>query len=155
MTRLSNMPVAPSLRYFSQLSLVSISRLLQMDQKKMGGWNWLRKDSKPIEIFFLTWNNLILPVEVMEFQLRYLKSWKMTLWKCCSQYDSKFGKLSSGHSKRSYPASEVRGGQEEPPQVPSQGQQPGGATPCPRPGMVARRSNPTSKERWLCGRRRA
>ena len=33
----------------------------------------------------------------MEFQWRYFKSWKMTLWKCCTQYASKFGKLSSGH----------------------------------------------------------
>ena len=33
----------------------------------------------------------------MEYQLSYFKSWKMTLWKCCSQYASKFGKLSSGH----------------------------------------------------------
>ena len=33
----------------------------------------------------------------MEFQLSYFKSWKMTLWKCCTQYASKFGKLSSGH----------------------------------------------------------
>ena len=36
-------------------------------------------------------------VEVMEFQLSYSKSWKMMLWKCCTQYASKFGKLSSGH----------------------------------------------------------
>ena len=36
-------------------------------------------------------------LEVMEFQLSYLKSWKMMLWKCCTQYVSKFGKLSSGH----------------------------------------------------------
>jgi len=36
-------------------------------------------------------------VEVMEFQLSYFKSWKMMLWKCCTQYASKFGKLSSGH----------------------------------------------------------
>ena len=28
-------------------------------------------------------------VEVMEFQLSYSKSWKMMLWKCCSQYASK------------------------------------------------------------------
>jgi len=28
--------------------------------------------------------------------LFYLKSWKMMLWKCCSQYGSKFEKLSSG-----------------------------------------------------------
>ena len=33
----------------------------------------------------------------MEFQLSYFKSWKMMLWKCCIQYASKFGKLSSGH----------------------------------------------------------
>ena len=33
----------------------------------------------------------------MDFQLSYSKSWKMILWKCCTQYASKFGKLSSGH----------------------------------------------------------
>jgi len=33
----------------------------------------------------------------MEFQLSSFKSWKMMLGKCCSQYASKFGKLSSGH----------------------------------------------------------
>ena len=33
----------------------------------------------------------------MEFQLSCLKSWKMMLWKCCTQYASKFGKLHSGH----------------------------------------------------------
>ena len=36
-------------------------------------------------------------VELMEFQLSYFKSWKMMLWKCCTKYYSKFGKLSSGH----------------------------------------------------------
>ena len=35
-------------------------------------------------------------VEVTEFQLSYFKSWKMMLSKCCTQYASKFGKLSSG-----------------------------------------------------------
>ena len=34
----------------------------------------------------------------MEFQLSCFKSWKMMLWKCCTQYASKFGKVSSGHS---------------------------------------------------------
>ena len=34
--------------------------------------------------------------EVMEFQWSYFKSWKMMLWKCCTQYANKFGKLSSG-----------------------------------------------------------
>ena len=33
----------------------------------------------------------------MEFQLSCFKSWKMMLWKCCTQYVSKFGKLSSCH----------------------------------------------------------
>ena len=33
----------------------------------------------------------------MESQLSYFKSWKMMLWKCCTQYASKFGKLSGGH----------------------------------------------------------
>ena len=32
-----------------------------------------------------------------EFQMSYFKSWKMMLWKCCTQYASKFGNLSSGH----------------------------------------------------------
>ena len=36
-------------------------------------------------------------VEVMGFQLSYFKSWKMMLWKCCTQYASTFGKLSRGH----------------------------------------------------------
>ena len=36
-------------------------------------------------------------VEVMELQLNYFKSSKMMLLKCCTQYASKFGKLSSGH----------------------------------------------------------
>jgi len=36
-------------------------------------------------------------VEVTEFQLSYLKSLKMMVLKCCTQYVSKFGKLSSGH----------------------------------------------------------
>ena len=39
-------------------------------------------------------------VEVMEFQLSYFRSWKMMLWKCCTQYASKFGKLCSGHRTR-------------------------------------------------------
>ena len=33
----------------------------------------------------------------MEFQLSYFKSWKMMLWKCFTQYTSKFGKLIGGH----------------------------------------------------------
>ena len=36
-------------------------------------------------------------VEVMEFQMSYFKSSKIMLWKCCTQYASKFGKLGSGH----------------------------------------------------------
>ena len=33
----------------------------------------------------------------MEYQLSCFEFWKMTLWKCCTQYASKFGKLSSTH----------------------------------------------------------
>ena len=33
----------------------------------------------------------------MEFQLSYFKSEKMMLWKCCTEYASKFGKLSNDH----------------------------------------------------------
>ena len=33
----------------------------------------------------------------MAFQLSYFNSWKIMLWKCCTQYASKFGKLSIGH----------------------------------------------------------
>ena len=42
----------------------------------------------------ILWTKL---VEVIEFQLSYSKSWKIMLWKCCTQYASKLGKLSSGH----------------------------------------------------------
>ena len=37
----------------------------------------------------------------MESQVSYFTSWKMMLWKCCTPCVSKFGKLSSGHRKRS------------------------------------------------------
>ena len=36
-------------------------------------------------------------LEVMEFKLSYLKSKKMMLLKCCTQYARKFGKPSSSH----------------------------------------------------------
>ena len=84
-------------------------------------------------------------------------------------------------AKRSYPTSEVRGSGLEC-QAAKVQERPRGATPCPRsgevagrsyplpeargsgwdelphsprPGAAARRSNPTSKEWWLCGHRRA
>ena len=48
--------------------------------------------------------------------------------------------------------SEVRGGgQEELPPTRGQGQQPGGATQCPRSGAAVERSNAKSKEQWLHG----
>ena len=34
------------------------------------------------------WTKLM---EVMEFQLNYFKSWKMMLWKCCTQYAANLG----------------------------------------------------------------
>jgi len=54
--------------------------------------SWNVKSSGPQEASL--WTKL---VGVMEFQLSYFKSWKMMLWKCCIQYVSKLGKLSSGH----------------------------------------------------------
>ena len=33
----------------------------------------------------------------MEFQVSYFRSWKLMLWKCCTQYASKSGKPHSGH----------------------------------------------------------
>ena len=42
-------------------------------------------------------NGITKLVEVMEFQLSYFRSSKIMLLKCCTQYASKFGKLSSGH----------------------------------------------------------
>ena len=45
----------------------------------------------------LNWTERTKLVEVMEFQLSCFKSWKMVLWKCCTQYASKFWKHSSGH----------------------------------------------------------
>ena len=48
-------------------------------------------------------------------------------------------------AKRSYPTSEVRGGsREELPHVRGQGQWPRGATPRPRSGVAAEKSNPMS-----------
>ena len=41
------------------------------------------------------WSGVPLPSP--EFQWSYFKSWKMMLWKRCTQYASKSGKLSSGH----------------------------------------------------------
>ena len=54
--------------------------------------SWNVKSSGPLEASLRT-----KLVDMMEFQLSYFKSWKMMLWKCCTQYASKFGKLSSGH----------------------------------------------------------
>jgi len=48
-----------------------------------------------VSLLYIKWMYKL--VEVMEFKLSYSKSWKMMLWKCCTQYASKFGKLSSGH----------------------------------------------------------
>ena len=48
----------------------------------------------------------------------------------------------------SYPGGD---GREEQPHARGQGQQPRGATPRPRSGAAAGRTNPTSKEQWLHG----
>ena len=54
--------------------------------------SWSMKSSRSYEASLWTRR-----VEVMEFQLSYFKFYKMMLLKCCTQYDSTFGKLSSGH----------------------------------------------------------
>ena len=68
-----------------------------------------------------------------------------------------------GSNERSYPTSEVRGGgREELPHAPKSEAKGGGgkeqrregATAQPRPRAVVGRTNPTSKEPWLRGRRR-
>ena len=61
-----------------------------------------------------------------------------------------------GSGQEELPKSKVRGGsQEELPKTRGQGWRLGGATPRQRPGAAAGRTNPTSKEPWLRGRRRA
>ena len=56
-------------------------------------------------------------------------------------------------AERSYPTSEVRGRSQEDPMP--EGRRPRGATPCPRSGAAAERSNTTSKKPWLHRHRRA
>ena len=41
--------------------------------------------------------SLLMKVKRRVKKLSYFKSWKMMLWKCCTQYASKFGILSSSH----------------------------------------------------------
>ena len=65
---------------------------------------WVRKESD-VTVWLSTHTHIYTHLHVklshfgvvMEFQLSCFKSWKMMLWKSCSQYASKFGKLSSGH----------------------------------------------------------
>ena len=64
-----------------------------------------------------------------------------------------FGAINQITAERSFPKSEVRGKSREDPMP--EGWWPRGATLRPRPGVVVWWSNPTSKEQWLRGRRRA
>ena len=46
-------------------------------QRRLADYSpWSHKELDPVELF---------------------QTWKMMLWKCCTQYASRFGKLSSGH----------------------------------------------------------
>ena len=56
-------------------------------------------------------------------------------------------------AERSYPTSVIRGRSQEDPMP--EGRWPRGATPHPRSGVAARRTNPISKEWWLRRHRRA
>ena len=58
-------------------------------------------------------------------------------------------------AKKSYPVSEVGGRPRGDTQHPGSGVATRAVTLCLRPGVVAGRTNPTSKEPWLHGRRRA
>ena len=59
-------------------------------------------------------------------------------------------------ARSGYPKPDARGGGPEAlPTTRGQEQWLGGTTLCPMPGVAAGRSNPTFKEPWLCGRRRA
>ena len=45
----------------------------------------------------------------MEFQLSYFKSWKMMLWKCCTQYASKNSAVVTGLEKVSFHSNAKKG----------------------------------------------
>ena len=76
--------------YTKKISMTQIITMVWSLTKNQVSWN--AKSSRPLEASLWTKS-----VEVMEFQLSYFKSWKMMLWKCCTQYASKCGKLSNGH----------------------------------------------------------
>ena len=59
----------------------------------------------------------------------------------------------TGAAERSHPTSEIRGRSREDPMP--EGWRLRGVTPRPRSGVAAGRSNPTSREQWLRGCRRA
>ena len=60
----------------------------------------LESDSQECEVKWALESITTKLVEVMEFQLNYFKSYKMMLLKCCTQYASKYGNLTSGHRTR-------------------------------------------------------
>ena len=76
--------------YSKKIFMTQITTMVWSLTKSQTSWNV--KSSGPQEASL--WTKL---VKVMEFQLSYFKSWKTMLWKCCTQYASKFGKLSSGY----------------------------------------------------------
>ena len=102
------------LLFFSQLFVRPCSTtILPFSISFSWGWSWAlpsvhchEPPSIVLQALCLSdlflWIYLSLPlrtklVEVMEFQLSYFKSWNTMLWKCCTQFPSKFEKLSSGH----------------------------------------------------------
>ena len=82
------------------------------------------------------------------------RNYPMSKIRCSSQEEPTLG-LKSVAVAESARLRWRRSGREELPYVQGQGQWPGGTTPRQRSGAATKRSNPTSKEWWLHGRRRA
>ena len=69
-------------------SQIPLSNLNFVAKGRVMAWKWFTFCASMFAINKMGWEAL---------QLSYFKFWKMMLWKHCTQYASKFGKLSSGH----------------------------------------------------------
>ena len=133
-------PIPPSIRVFSSEST------LHMRWPKYWSFSFSiipSKEHPGLISFRMEWLDLLSVQRTLKSLLQYHSAKASILWR-------------SAFFTVQLPMSEVRGGsREELPHVRGQRRQPRGATPRLRPGAAAKRSNPTSKERWLRGHRRA